>query len=159
MAVIAFRAIAAIATATAPFLPAIAQAQDTPEISVENLNGAMETFFGRGYDILLSVGHDDRDASKNWVVDRKVSGAKATQRCFLRLETPVIVRRRGIDNVDTQFGINWAKIRDIRRDGRVISFRAGYMKQGDWARLTIHDVDNAEMFEAVMGFMADECGG
>ncbi|MFZ5747790.1 MAG: hypothetical protein ACOY45_09045 [Pseudomonadota bacterium] len=143
---------------TAVAAPA-AQAQDDPAVTVEDLQGAMEGYFGRGYNITIRNWREPGGDTKGWSMLRKVTAATTIRRCFTRLETPTILEKRNSDPV-AYYGIDFAAVRNVQWDGdRTLMIVADHMKPGEHGALILDTAENAEMVEAVFLFMMEECGG
>lgn len=142
--------LAAVALAwTAP-----ASAQD---ITVEQLQGAMNNHFGEGGDISLLTGRGEPGQPGAWSLRRRITAGSTPKRCWLRIETPTVLENQG-GTPTASFTVNWAEASDVEWDGeRNVRFRVLGMAEGEYAELRVEDSHEAKMVEAVVKFLVREC--
>ena len=135
--------------------PALAE----PEVSVESVQSAVEVYFGQTNQVTLANWRGQGSGPGDWGMQRRVTGAKTTQRCITVLQTPQVLFQggQGAANPSKTYGIDWAKLSDIQRDGKIIVFRAAHMASDEFGEFDFPAEDEAEMFEAVMSYLADAC--
>ncbi|MEZ0244569.1 MAG: hypothetical protein ACAH11_14435 [Sphingomonas sp.] len=142
--------------AAAIFCAAPASAQPS-QVTVENLQDAMNNHFGEGGDISLLTGKGEPGQAGAWSLRRRITGGSTPRRCWLRVEVPTVLENNG-GTPTTSFTVDWAEASDVQWDGdRNVRFRTRAMPEGEFAEFRVEDSREANMIEAVLKFLVREC--
>lgn len=119
---------AILATAT----PAFAASEETVKpVQLEFARHIEQDILGDEEDPLITVVKGQSGQPGYFKVSRYISGITYTRKCFSMVEAPDVYSNEGLSEVPKSYGIDWAKIENVKVENGLVTFTAEQIAPGE----------------------------